>query len=381
VQQFLNDSVPLYVYPKIRTFNRDQQRELVLSLERLDQNSETEPIVRCEELQLRPDGTTKQGGRRYTALAFKQVSTLLGPGVGRLMPDLSGTRHRDIPPEFLSASMAIYFFNSILDRRFPALTAFRSIRNLETNQIEGLLGHKHQVLKNSDFIRSVDEAMNSAPIPTAFYAARLIGRQLFVWWRATTPFLTLPVCGKQWSFYRGYYACNGEITGLSMRASNAIFTPTGVCLGPYKSHGTRVSHRGRKFMQRINAELGKVANRDMHETELRTQIGPALDHSLGFTVGMTNKAIKQRLSILAALLRRLGVDYNLANEVLQQAVIVGRDIGKPDIQPPAQVDRLYATRTALDLLICLLHTARRLDMQRREKLEQAGFHLITGKFF
>ncbi len=379
--QFQNDRVPLYTYPKIRQFNRDQQRDLVLALERLESNSEVDPITRKDELQLRPDGRTKQGGWQYTALAFKQVSSLLGPGIGRLMPDLSGTRARDIPPEFLSGSMAIVFFNALLDLRFQPFSAYRMIHNRDTRQVEGLIGNKHQYLKNSEFVQSVDDAMSGAPIPNAFYAARLIGRQLFVWWRAASPFATLAIAGKPWPCYRGWFACNGEITGLAVRLTGAVFTPVGVCLGPYKTHGARVSHRGRKFMQRITAELGKVVNRDFGEAELRTQIAPSLDISLGFTIGMTNKVIKQRVSTLAALLRRLGVDYNLANEVLHQALTSGRDIGKPDIQPPAQVDRLYATRTALDLLICLLHTARRLDMQRREKLEQAGFHLITGKFF
>lgn len=370
-----------YTQPAVQKFNREQEARLVATLRSLDNATSLTPANGPGDLQLSDDCTTRQGGFRYTAHGFKQVAGLLGPGVSRLIPDLSGTRPRDIPEDFLDGQLAIRMFNALVDRRFALFTAYRLIRNTTDRTVEGLVSGTHQYLDNVSFYNCVSESLQQAQPTVQFYAATMIGRRLFMWWRDREPFNQLRLGGRSWPCYRGYYCCNGESAGVSARTTAAIFTPVGVCLAPYRQFGGRVNHRGRNFTVRLSQEFGRAFSSELPLEEWREKIPTALGASLGFLPDKDTKARKQRLSWLATHLRRLSVDYTIAQEVLSAALLHGRNVSNPDAAPGMPQEQLFASRKALDLLVCLLHTARRLDMSRREKLEQAAFHLLVGKFF
>lgn len=370
-----------YTMPTIQKFTRGQEGSLVTTLRSLDNATSVAAANGISDLQLLDDCTTRAGQYRYTAHGFKQIASRLGPGVSRLIPDLSGTRLRDIPEEYLDGQLAIRVFNALIDRRFGIFTPYRLIRNTSTRTIEGLVGGSHQFLDNVSFYNVVSETLRQAHQRVDFFAARLIGRRLFMWWREREPFNQLRMAGKSWPCYRGYYCCNGESGGVSARVTAAIFTPAGVCLAPYKLHGVRVAHRGRDFTLRLGQDFSRVFAADLPLAEWREKIPEALGASLGFPAVKDVKVRKQRLNLLATHLRRLSVDYTIAQEVLGATLHQGRTIGAAEVAPGMPQEQLFASRKALDLLVCLLHVARRLDMSRREQVEQAAFHVLVGKFF
>lgn len=370
----------LYVPPTVIHFRRDRRDALVTTLREMGDNTMLQSPAEPQELQLRDDCTTVDGGYTYTTHGFKQLASILGPGVGRMIPDLAGTRRRDVPDAYLNGIMAIRMLNSLIDLRFSAFDSHRMVCNTRTRMIDGFVGSAHQFLDNLLFFEAVSQAVEQG-IDIEFYAASLVGRRLFMWWRARQPCLMVQAGNKTWPIYQGYYFCNGESAGASVRATLALFTPVGICLGPYKHYGARITHRGRDFMVRLAAELQRTMLRELPLDEWRANIPAAINQSLGFETARELRPRKLRISALTTILRKFGVDSSLANEILTSALNIGREIGDPNAVPRYQLDQLYASRTALDLLVCLLHLARRLDMSRRERLEQTAFHLLIGKFF
>lgn len=372
----------LYVPPATTRFTSRERDRLLDTLATLDEATVTEAAEIPNDLKLGADCTTLNGGYRYSADGFRQVCRMLAPGATRLLPDMAGMRRRDIPDEFVSGALAIRFFNSLVDLRFAALAPYRLVKNRSTDVIEGIVGHTHRHLTNLSFFHSVAAAIEGVTPRPEFYMAALIGRRLITWWRLAQPFHAYEDHGTRWQFSLGYYFRNDEITGASARATLSLLSRAGVCLAPFKPYGARVNHQGREFATRLNRELHRVVTQPVPLQEWAAKLRPSLESNLGFQADMDHRTRRQRQVVLATNLRRLGVDFSVATDVVEAALHVGRSVGQPANElDPIQQAELFASRTVVDLLLCLLHLARRLDVSRREALEQAAFSILIGKFF
>lgn len=376
--------VPIAVYTqaKVQRFSARKAGELETSLKTMDAVTTLDNVDDPEELQLKDNGETKTGEFRYTRAAFNQVAQLIAPGLSKLMPDISGTvTLPDDRERLVDGAAAVNFWNDLVAARFPLFTGQRLIRNTQERTIEGIVGHKHQYLGNWDLYREVIQTLASYPEhrDVNMYAASLVGRRFSVWFRNDTPMFTKTVDGEPWPFYHGYYFTNGEATGTSVRGTLAVFTRKGTCLGSYKRFGRRVTHTGKDFQSRMAQMVTGLVESEVPVDELAEGGEVLLTRSLGYDATWDDSQRKEQTKKLVHSLSLLGVPKNLAVEIVEAGLTTGRQQGE---QHPIthDVGRLYATRTLLDLFVPLLWLARKLDLSRREKVEQAAYELLAGRF-
>jgi len=371
----------LYVQPGVVQYGRGQADELAELLKQMDMVTTVHPLCDFDELQLGPDGRTLRGGYRFTSYAFFQTAQFIAPGLSKLMPEISGSiQLPDDREELVDGVLSTDLWNKLVDLRFPLFRQTRIIRNEDERTIEGLLGSKAQYLGNHDLYTQAVEAMETHQPNVSMYAAQLVGRRMSVWFRAATTMFSALVDGKQWPVYHGYYFTNGEATGTSVRGSLAVYTPKGMCLGPYKPYGGRVTHTGKDFYQKLGQMFAKVCSADIPDAQLLEGLYTMVRQELGYSIEMNRAQRKDQTQLLIHSLSLLGVPKNLAADVVESGLAIGRDLGKENYRPMEQVNRLYSSRTLLDLFIPLLNMSRRVDLSRREKMEQAAFAMMTGRF-
>lgn len=369
----------LYTRPKIRRYMANQALELSTYLQTLDERTSVRPMHNADEVQLDQTGSTLSDGFKFTSAAFRQAAQIIGPGFSKLMPDIAGMLTTDDDRcRLVDGPLAIRIWNELVDLRFALFERYRIIRNDYSRTIEGFVGHKHQYLENLWLYREVSDTLAAQQPDVSMYAAILVGRRFSVWFRNRTPMFTTVVDGQNWPYYSGYYFTNGEATGMSVRGTLAVFTPKGACLGPYRRFGGRVAHTGREFASRLGEMFGSVLQADIPVDKLLQGANDLLTKSLGYDPNGTKEQRKERSKRITHSLGLLGVQKNLAAEVVEQALVVGRYQGV-ETQAWSQVHQLYASRTLLDLLVPLLHTARKIDIVRREKIEQAAFDVLIGR--
>lgn len=369
----------LYVRPTLRKFGARDEAALSNYLQTLDDRTSVRPLHDADELQLNEDSSTMRDGFKFTSSAFRQAAQILCPGLSKMLPDIAGTiALDDIRSLLVDGPFAVQLWNQLVDLRFPLFERYRIIRNDYSRTIEGFVGNKHQYLENLWLYREVSEILALQQSDVAMYAALLTGRRFSVWFRRRTPMFTINVDGRAWPFYSGYYFTNGEATGTSVRGTLAIFTPKGVCLGAYRRFGQRVTHIGRDFASRLGEMFVTVLQSEIPTAKLQEGAEALLTKSLGYVIDWSKEQRKERSKRISHALGLLGVQKNLAVEVVDLALAAGRYQGV-DTQSCAQVHELYASRTTLDLLVPLLWVSRKLDIGRREKVEQAAFDVLMGR--
>ncbi len=369
----------IYVKPRVQQFNARQHGDLAGTLRTMDRNTSVRPVADIDELQLSDDGRTIRDGFSFTFAAFNQAAQILAPGLSKLLPDLSGTvALPDEREQLVDAMQAIHLWNALVDLRFPLFQRHRAIRNDDARTIEGFVGFKHQYLENLALYQEASETLANYQPDVSMYAGLLVGRRFSVWFRSNQPMFSKSVDDKQWPFYHGYYFTNGEATGTSVRGTQAIFTPKGVALGPYRGFGRRVTHTGKDFVQRLGQMLAEVCQHEIPVEALESGAAEMIDRPLGFNCDSNKESRKERSKKLIHSLSLLGVTKNLAGEIVQKGLTEGRNHGL-NLPPVQRISHLYATRTLLDLFVPLLWVARKVDLARREKLEQAAYEMLTGR--
>lgn len=358
-------------------FRRGEAEQLRQYLQETEEHTQLRHVDDPVMLQLTPEGTTIRDGWRLTFAAFKQAAHIMGPGLSIALPDIAGTT---VSPRnvngLVDRSIAVRLWNDLVALRYPLFSRFRVIHNARERLIEGFVGTAHQYLENVSLYAEAMELLRQYRPQAEFYAARIVSRRLSLWLRDVQPTFTVMVDEKPWAARLGYYFTNGEATGTSVRGTVALFLPCGVCLGPYQRYGRRVSHKGRDFTQRLGTMFAEVYQSELPVEPLRAGLQTMVTTSLGFTEPgeQFRQARKKKLVHAMSL---LGITKSLAAEALDAALATGRHGGTvlAELRHPEQ----YARRTVLDLLVPLLHLARRVDLLQRERVEQAAFNMVLGR--
>lgn len=373
--------VEVYQRAKLTRFSAKKAGDLGAALRHLDAVTTLQSAVDPDELQLDEDGKTKDG-YTFTRAAFNQVAQIIAPGLSKFVPDITGTTVLpDDRERLVDGVRAVEFWNELVDLRFALFTNQRIIRNTEERTIEGIVGHKHQFLGNWELYREVVETLAGYDEhrDVAMSAAVLVGRRFSVWFKNPKPLFQRTVDDKTWSFYYGYYFTNGEATGTAVRGTLAVYNRGGSALAAYRKFGRRVTHTGKDFRNRVNMMVTELAEAEFPTAEIATGFDAMVDQSLGFVASWDDAQRKEQVKKLIHSLSLLGVAKNLAAEVVKATLSKGRWQGEH--RPPIlEVGRLYATRTLLDLFVTLLWFARKLDLSRREKMEQAAYEIQAGRF-
>lgn len=371
----------LYQRSELFYFDKAHQHGLESRLRRNDRATSIGSLRVPQELQLDEHGQTLQGGYRYTSTSFRQLCRILAAGASTFLRDIAGKNPSHDGRHCLSNSqLARNLFNAVVDMRFPLLEAYRLVRDDESKLIEGVIGSKHFTLLNSTFYAQAQSAVSTTGKQIGFHSAVLSGRRMLLWYRSRQPFLTLQVGSTDaWNFYSGYFFCNGEARGTSARGTMAIFCKCGICLGPYHIFGDRVSHIGRDFHRRLDKMFGKVFSKEVPVEQARSGLTGMLSTPLGCN-GLDVKELRVRVKKLVRVVTALSVPQRIAEQVIDDALYVGHKSVQPGAAAPLSYsqDRVFATRTMFDVFARLIRSAGRMNLGRREVLEQAAWQMLTG---
>lgn len=327
------------------------------------------PIAGPVELQLTRQGRTKRGDFRYTSCGFYQLAGLLGPGLGRFLPDLAGMNPRQAV-NCVDGEQAIRIFNDLIDLRLSLFEQYRLVRNESLRVIEGLVGSRHRFLENLTMLRLAHDAL---PQTCEFYGGALVGRRLALWFRSREPLFVID--SPAWPMYFGYYFSNAEATGVSVRGSLALYTREGVCIAPYRRFGFRVTHAGRDFDARLGQLFGEVYN-EPPLAEIREGVLKAKATRLGFTEHDSDRDRRSRVRRLVHSLAQLGISQGVGTDIVHEALYMGRH---PDPVLTPSYPKQFPSRTLFDLFVAMLRVGKRLDLDRQERVGQAAFDALTGR--
>jgi hypothetical protein len=364
----------------VHAFSRGQADRLLAQLQELENRSSVNRLLRPAELQLHADGTTLYREYRFTATAFRELCQLLGSGSTAFLRDVAGmSRHMNtLRDGLVDGEFACKTFNQLVDLRFPLLESYRVIRDESHRLIEGFVGSKQKTLDNLSLFRQAQLAFHEDV--SEFWGGALIGRRMLLWYRHYKSLFTYHRRGDQpWQFYHGYYLCNGEARGTSVRGTSAVFMRHGVCLAPYDIYGGRLAHVGRDFHKRLDWMFGTILGKDLPVDALRAGCDSLVASPLG-VAGVSEKERHARRLRFVRGLSELGVPQNLGKEVVDEAISIGLEV---PLSPLVSMDsdRNLEQRTLFDVFCCLARMAHRLNTRRREVLERAAYALLLGGGF
>lgn len=365
----------LYANAKSAQFPATDLPRLAARLTRLDEHTLVRSITRVEDLDLLPNGLTRDG-YRYTAIGFLQVAYELSPGLSTLVPDIAGcSRRPEQEAEQFDLGAAIGIFNTTLSLRFNQLRGHRLVCDTRKKQIEGLVGPKRQYLKNSEMLQAIDDAIHGVR-GVSFHGAEIIGRRLTLWYRKAEPVLQLKCRDQTHPIWTGFYFCNSEAAGTGLRGTDILFNRHGCCLGPFRA-GTRMAHVGKTFRKRAERLFGKVIDREPNAERIRKGLRELVNTPLQ-VIGDPEARDQHKLRLTHMLARSKKVSAWLAKDVVENALMVGADneaLGPMQLVHPQP----YANRSAYDLFCALIRRSRNLNLERREGLEQAAYELMLGR--
>ena len=371
-----SESCQIYTDPQVRKFSKTEAGKLADALRTIDNNTSLRVIHQHDELQMNYDGTTKDG-YRFSYEAFCQAASLLAPGLVGLMPDLAGVLDTKKGRENIPDSRcAIDLWNHLVDIRFVNFSQRRLMRNEAEKTIEGFLGSKYMYLENLSLFNEASQMLELHAPESTLYAGLIVGRRLCLWYRADQPMFKIDIDGKSYPFYYGHYFANGESTGTSVKGTLAVFTSWGVCLANFKKYGAKMSHAGKSFNERLGRMFTKVCQQEIPVDDIING-ARKLNQTLGFEANWTTDQVTEKKKSIINTLGFLHISKRLATEITDWALTEGRYRGHRNQLVPDK-SKLYASRKIIDLLVPLMHVARTVPPEQREKHEQAAFDLLLG---
>jgi len=365
----------LYRRPKPQAFRRAEKQGLEQLLQKSERHTTIDPLVSTDELKLTTKATTVDRGYKYTYHAFIQMCQLLAPGLSTLLPDVSGAQRKGLDEAHIDSRMAIDIFNGLVELRFSRLAGYRVIRNEADLQIEGIIGAKHRFLENNQLFQHAEQVLGRHDDPVNFHAGLVVGRQMMLWYRREQPFLEQLVDDEPWRFYSGYYFCNGESSGVSVRGTLAIFSKQGTCLAPIDEFGGRVTHIGKDFSQRLNRLFGTILSNEVPVDAVREGFRNLAQTDLGYG-GLDEEARTERSSEITARLGDLRLSRRLADDVVERTLFQGKN--PQPATPTYDWERVFRQRKMLDLFAVLVRVSRGLGLNNRERMEQVAYSLLTN---
>jgi hypothetical protein len=375
----------LFVRPEVITFEASEEHKFVSTLEKGSDATAVLPLGNPEEMQLDAEGRLKFEGEyyRYTASAFRQICQLIAPGLSRLIPNLAGERRaaKDrYNDDIFALDSAIQVFNTILDLRFPNLEGKRVVRNTDTKQVEGLIGHKHQFLSNYDlYIRAAEmaEGMDG----TEFDFAKIAGSRMMARFVGEEPLFHVNQDKPTDPFYAGFHFSNSEKGGASVRAGQCFIRElTGTsCLGNLRS----LPHSGKDFYVRLERILSS-SMRPADPDNLRRKAA-ILQTKLLLVWNQEEKHDEEKMrdkckQHLTSVLQQQKLTATRSRQLVNSAMAIGSYDKEGSRKPAFKRKREMGSRTNYDMFNAITREAARLPIGVQERLEQVAFDLLIGKF-
>lgn len=333
-------------------------------------STELVPISDEAQLTLTADGRLSESGYRFNLLGFTAVCNAISGGLSRVIGEISG----ESPSRFMasgdySVPSAVSIYNEAMRVRFESLRERNLMVDHQARIVDGFLGLNHKILDNSDFLGLIQNEMASNVPAARFYRGELVGRELRVYILDSS---TRRAGDSDQMFAAGWYFCNREDTGNSVRALPCLYTKFGVALGAI-SRKQRIAHVGTDLVGRTGALVSRTFEQTIDMDSLKSRLFALKKFRLGFTDD-TNEfetVCKKWTTYLIG----HGIMKDIARHISKNAAMVGADLNPRD---PLDVytKKVLVERTGYDLICSILRHARNQPTYLREKLQAVAMELL-----
>jgi len=373
---------PLYVYPEIHKYTNEEEDDFLEKLADVARHTRLDHVTLAKQLQIDEQGRTADG-YRLTSTAFKQVCSVAGKGLDRLVTDLCGVfRSPEDPRSDYSVAEAVRIYNLTLALRFANrfVGNIQVIRNTRDSRIEGLVGRKYNYLANRAVYDMAHEAVSGAYRPVRFYEANLWGRRLSMRFIHQDPLFDIPATAPgvdRERFHGGYGFSNSEVGGeASVRASMLICRERDGATAVGTGFSGRVVHTGspKRFLQKLNKMFASVMAADQDADELKRRMLGL--RNVPLKLGGPEAEHEHQVDYLSLFLHRFDIPKALARRIVLATIQSGSE---PLMTYRTPDRRTMAARTAFDLYSVIAREARGFAMPIRETAEQAAYSLLMGK--
>lgn len=353
------------------SFSAKQEQDCLDLLQKRSANTEIITLSDEAQLRLAADGRLIETGYRFNLLGFLSVTRAICGGLSRVFGDVSGLMSSKLPnPDNCSIPAAVGIYNIALRTRFELLRERSLLVDHANRAVDGFLGLNHKMLDNAVFLSTILDIMREHDANLQFYRAELVGRELRVY--------IIDPQSRRTDIYRpdhvfssGWYFCNREDSGNSIKALPCLYTKYGIAMEELDTR-KRVVHVGADLVGRTAELVRSVYFRRIDMDAIRQRV-QALDSQ---PLGLESKSeFSAHVKKWASYLVRFGVPRDMATAIAKNAIQVGKDITPRD---PLDVftEKTLTNRTAYDLVCSVLRHARNLPSNYREKIQSIGMKLL-----
>jgi len=349
----------LFAKPGLATFNAGEESLLMQYLQRRTASRRVEFVSEIQDLQLYRNGRT-QAGYQYTSFGFLRVCRYLGAGLSTIVRDVFGVvRRSDMEAWMFDPARAVHIFNDVLSLRFQRMTERQMVRSEDEKLLEGLIGAKHRLLDNYEFCDMTRQLLAQQSRPICLHQATVNSRRLVLCFRAQDPVLQIKIGGQTLPIYDGYYLINSEVGG-GIHGLHALFSSLGRVLGE-SSDELRIAHAGKKFQQRL-ADMLYLLTSQRHDVNLLQKIIMKAIQAPMITTTAGEDERERCEKRIGKHLHQCGVPKWLLSDVF----LLARQLSEG-----ADVNLLH-------LVQALSCQVAKMDLDRRQQLEQLNYQLLFG---
>lgn len=358
------------------SFSSRQETECLTLLQKRSAASELVTISDESQLRLSADGRLSETGYRFNLLGFFSVCRAISGGLSRVFGEVSGlTPSKLISLEACNVPAAVSIYNTALRVRFELLRERSLLVDHSSRSIDGFLGLNHKFLDNAIFLETILTAMREQQPTAIFQRAELVGRELRVYILDTATRRTDIYANPAHTFASGWYFCNREDSGNSVKALPCLFTKFGVAISEADGR-KRVIHAGSDLIGRATDLIRSVYTKQIDLNAVRDRVVTLNQQSLGFgdEGASFNEVVKKWTNYLV----RFGIPREMAAVIAKNAGTVGKDLEPKD---PLDVftKKVLTERMGYDLVCATLRYARSMPSNHREKIQSVGMALLLPK--
>jgi len=358
------------------SFSSEQAQECADYILKRSTHTELVPVSDVGQLTLTADGRLAENSYRFNILGFTAVCAAVSGGLIRVFGEISG----ESPSKILSAAeysipSAVSIYNEAMRVRFELLRERNLLVDHGARVVDGFLGLNHRLLCNYDFFSAIKAEMESNVPSAQFYRAELVGREFRVYIIDTSNKWTGAFNDSTHTFATGWYFCNREDSGQSVKALPCLYTRFGVALGATGRKNSLV-HAGSDILGRVSALISKTFSNTIDLTPLQARLFALKNFKLGFTEDKDELAATTKKWI--AYLVNHGAPKELAKHIVRNTINVGADL-QPRDPLDIYTQKVLAERTGYDLICSVLRNARNQPTYFREKLQAIALELLLPK--
>jgi hypothetical protein len=353
------------------SFSAQQEKDCADFIAKRGTNTEIVPISDEAQLTLKADGRLVESGYRFNLISFLAVCQAISGGLSRVFGEISG----EMPSKFVDADIcsipaAVSIYNTALRVRFESLRERSVIIDHSSRAVDGFLGLNHKLLDNAIFFELIKERM--AGRSAAFQRAELVGRELKVYIINPETKCTDVYGDPAHTFASGWYFCNREDSGNSIRAIPCLFTRFGIATLPEQGQ-YRLVHVGSDLVGKTILMLNRALDYSFNMDDLRKRVPIMCAQKLGFA---EDRATREAASNKwGAILLQKGLHKNAVTAIIKNTVEVGADI-EPRNPLDVFTNKVMTERNVYDMFCSTCRYARNQPTAIREKLQTVAMELL-----